>query len=145
TTGCSTSRNPSGCPRATSPRGRSTTTNATPSKPHLTIVFAALAVSLWIEDTTGWSIKKFVRTARRRPTTRRPPRDPANDPRPRRCALTWHKSGHSLYPQEIRASLHRSCRRADCRRLPGCCVPDYPAVGLQLPCAGGWLPAAGLG
>ena len=32
---------------------------------HLTIVFAALAVSRWIEDTTGWSIKKFVKTARR--------------------------------------------------------------------------------
>ena len=32
---------------------------------HLTIVFAALAVSHWIEIQTGWSIKKFVRTARR--------------------------------------------------------------------------------
>ena len=32
---------------------------------HLTVVFAALAVSRWIEQTTGWSIKKFVRTARR--------------------------------------------------------------------------------
>lgn len=32
---------------------------------HLSIVFAALAVSRWIEDRTGWSIKKFVRTARR--------------------------------------------------------------------------------
>jgi transposase len=32
---------------------------------HLTIVFAALAVSRWIEDTTGRSIKKFIRTARR--------------------------------------------------------------------------------
>ena len=32
---------------------------------HLTIVFAALAVSRWIEHRTGWSIKKFVRTARR--------------------------------------------------------------------------------
>jgi hypothetical protein len=32
---------------------------------HLTIVFAALAVSHWIEDRTSWSIKKFVRTARR--------------------------------------------------------------------------------
>jgi hypothetical protein len=31
---------------------------------HLTSVFTALAVSRWIEDTTGWSIKKFVRTAR---------------------------------------------------------------------------------
>jgi hypothetical protein len=32
---------------------------------HLSIVFAALAVSHWIEHQTGWSIKKFVRTARR--------------------------------------------------------------------------------
>jgi hypothetical protein len=32
---------------------------------HLTIVFAALAVSHWLEHQTGWSIKKFVRTARR--------------------------------------------------------------------------------
>jgi Transposase DDE domain len=32
---------------------------------HLTIVFAALAVSRWIEDTTGWSIRKFVKTVRR--------------------------------------------------------------------------------
>jgi hypothetical protein len=28
-------------------------------------VFAALAISHWIEAQTGWSIKKFVRTARR--------------------------------------------------------------------------------
>jgi transposase len=32
---------------------------------HLTIVFAALAVSRWVEDTTGWSIKKFIKTVRR--------------------------------------------------------------------------------
>lgn len=32
---------------------------------HLTIVFAALAVSRWIEHTTGWSIKRFVTTVRR--------------------------------------------------------------------------------
>jgi len=32
---------------------------------HLTIVFAGLAVSRWIEARTGWSIRKFVRTARR--------------------------------------------------------------------------------
>jgi hypothetical protein len=32
---------------------------------HLNIVFTALAVSHWIENQTGWSIKKFVRTARR--------------------------------------------------------------------------------
>jgi transposase len=32
---------------------------------HLTIVFAAMAVSRWIEHQTGWSIRKFVKTARR--------------------------------------------------------------------------------
>jgi hypothetical protein len=32
---------------------------------HLTIVFAALAVTRFIEDRTGWSIRKFVRAARR--------------------------------------------------------------------------------
>jgi hypothetical protein len=32
---------------------------------HLTIVFAALAVSHYIEHQTGWSIKKFVRTTHR--------------------------------------------------------------------------------
>jgi hypothetical protein len=32
---------------------------------HLTIVFAAMAVSRWIEQATGWSIRKFVKTARR--------------------------------------------------------------------------------
>jgi transposase len=37
---------------------------------HLTIVFAALAVSRWIEDTTGWTIKRFVRTTCRYRTVR---------------------------------------------------------------------------
>ena len=32
---------------------------------HLTIVFAVLAVSRWIEGGTRWSIRKFVCTARR--------------------------------------------------------------------------------
>jgi hypothetical protein len=32
---------------------------------HLTVVFAALAVSRWIERRTSWSIRKFVKTARR--------------------------------------------------------------------------------
>jgi len=32
---------------------------------HLSIVFAALAIGRWIEHQTGWSIRKFVRTARR--------------------------------------------------------------------------------
>ena len=32
---------------------------------HLSVVFAALAVTRFIEARTSWSIKKFVRTARR--------------------------------------------------------------------------------
>jgi hypothetical protein len=32
---------------------------------HLTVVFAALAVTRFIEGRTGWSIKKFIRAARR--------------------------------------------------------------------------------
>lgn len=32
---------------------------------HLTIVFTALAVSRWLEHHTGWSITRFVHTARR--------------------------------------------------------------------------------
>jgi transposase len=32
---------------------------------HLAIVFAALAVTRFIEDRTGWTVKRFVRTARR--------------------------------------------------------------------------------
>jgi hypothetical protein len=32
---------------------------------HLSVVFAAMAISHYIEHQTGWSIKKFVRTARR--------------------------------------------------------------------------------
>jgi hypothetical protein len=32
---------------------------------HLTVVFAALAVSRLVEERTGWSIRRFVRTARR--------------------------------------------------------------------------------
>jgi hypothetical protein len=52
---------------------------------HLTIVFAALAVSRWIEATTGWSIKRFVRTARRYRTIQIQAGDPtltAEDPLP---------------------------------------------------------------
>jgi hypothetical protein len=32
---------------------------------HLSVVFAALAVSHWIEHQTGWNIKRFIHTARR--------------------------------------------------------------------------------
>jgi transposase len=32
---------------------------------HLTVVFAALAATRYLEDATGWTIKRLVRTARR--------------------------------------------------------------------------------
>lgn len=37
---------------------------------HLAIVFAALAIGRWVEDQTGWSTKKFVRTTCRHRTIR---------------------------------------------------------------------------
>ena len=70
---------------------------------HLAIVFAALAVTRFIEDRTGWSIKRFVRTAPplpnrpdprrpapphcRRPATTRPPRRPRAHQMTGQCAL----------------------------------------------------------
>ena len=47
---------------------------------HLSIVFAALAVSRWIEDRTGWSIKKF--RAHRPPLPHHP--DPGRQTHPHR-------------------------------------------------------------
>jgi hypothetical protein len=52
---------------------------------HLTIVFAALAVSRWIEHQTGWSIRNFIKTARRHRTIQIQARDhviTAADPLP---------------------------------------------------------------
>lgn len=57
-------------------RGRATTPDNDGARPiyhhkresieaHLTIVFAALAVTRFVENATGWSIKRFMRTARR--------------------------------------------------------------------------------
>jgi hypothetical protein len=73
---------------------------------HLTVVFAALAVSRWIEARTGWSIKKFVRTARRYRTIEIQAGDhtiTAADPLPGdlRDALDrihHHPSAHSIEP-----------------------------------------------
>jgi hypothetical protein len=75
----------------------------------LTIVFAALAVSRWIEDATGWTIRKFVRAGalpddrdpRRRthPYRCRPPggrrqRPPRPHPPALKCALILPNSGY---------------------------------------------------
>ena len=82
---------------------------------HLTIVLAALAVSRWIEAATGWSIRRFVRTARRYRTIQIQADDhiiTAADPLPEDlrdaidaisstagCALVWPKSGHDRPPE----------------------------------------------
>ena len=55
---------------------------------HLSIVFAALAVSHWIEHQTGWSIKKFVRTARRYRTVHDQSRQTRPSPPPTRYPTT---------------------------------------------------------
>ena len=62
---------------------------------HLTIVFAALAVSRWIEYQTGWSIRKFVKTTRRYRTIQiqaGPHTLTAADPSPATCARPSKRS-----------------------------------------------------
>ena len=49
---------------------------------HLSVVFAALAVTRFIEDRAGWSIKNFVRTARRYRTVRSAPGTRSSPPQP---------------------------------------------------------------
>ena len=65
TTTCGASRKHSGCPNTTYRPARSTTTNGNRSTPTSRSFFAAMAITHWIEQQTGWSIKQFVRTARR--------------------------------------------------------------------------------
>jgi Transposase DDE domain len=65
---------------------------------HLTIVFAALAVSRWIEHQTGWSIRKFVKTARRYRTVQIQAGDQvitAADPLPRDLRDALNKIGNT--------------------------------------------------
>lgn len=78
---------------------------------HLTIVSAALAVSRWIEAWTGWSIREFVRTARRYRTVEiqagpspSPPRTP--------CPTTSAESSKpSAAPADLRLIWPNSATR----------------------------------
>jgi hypothetical protein len=77
---------------------------------HLTIVFAALAVSRWIENTTGWTIKRFVTTARRYRTITIQAGDhtiTAADPLPDelRTALDAIHGTHSMRPARMVSRL----------------------------------------
>jgi hypothetical protein len=64
-TSCGASRRVSGCPSTTYKPDPIYHRTRDSIEAHLTIVLAALAVSHWVEHQTGWSIKKFVHTARR--------------------------------------------------------------------------------
>lgn len=56
---------------------------------HLTIVFAALAVCRWIEERTGWSIRRFVTTARCYRMSAAPPETtPSPPPTPSQTTCT---------------------------------------------------------
>jgi hypothetical protein len=77
---------------------------------HLTTVFAALAAGRWIEEATGWTIRRFVRAGpplpedrdprrrthpyRRRPPARRRQRRPRPHPSPLKRVLIWPNSGY---------------------------------------------------
>ena len=86
---------------------------------HLSVVFAAMAVSHWIEHQTGWSIKKFVRTARRYRTvtiqagshtlTAAEPPPPETSPTPSTKSTPYVRT--SL----IKVRFDKQCR--SCRRL----------------------------
>jgi hypothetical protein len=109
---------------------------------HLTIVFAALAVSRWIEAQTSWSIRKFVKTARRYrtiqiqagrqtitaadPPVRRPPAGPrSHHPRPAEDALIV-LSQVPASPGQPRGDTARA--RATARPPPGP-LPSGSALG----------------
>ena len=80
---------------------------------HLTIVFAALAVSRWIEARTGWSIRKFVRLpAATAPSRSRPA--PAPSPPPIPCPTT--SAMHST-PSTRRSEVRTNLSQVGCELL----------------------------
>jgi hypothetical protein len=75
---------------------------------HLTVVFATLAVGRWIEHQTGWSVREFVKTARRCRTVQIQAGDhviTAADPHPRRPPRSRHTKINNATPE--RTSLIR--------------------------------------
>lgn len=72
---------------------------------HLTIVFAAPATSRWIEHRTGWSIRKFAKTARRTAQSRSRP-DDTSSPQPTRYPTNSARpSKQSTTDANLRTSL----------------------------------------
>jgi hypothetical protein len=92
---------------------------------HLTIVFAALAVSRWVEHITGYSIRKFVKTAGRYRTTQIQAGDhviTAADPLPHDLRLAIDAINASSCLRTSLAEV-RSPRRAAQKCGTGCCRP----------------------
>ena len=63
----------------------------------LAIVFAALAVSRWIEHQTGWRVRKLVRTARRSRSIEIQA-DPTPSPPPTRYRMTSNPGNRQAHP-----------------------------------------------
>jgi hypothetical protein len=85
---------------------------------HLTIVFAALAVSRWIEHQTGWSIRKFIKTARRYRTIEiqaGPHTITAADP----CPPTSGQPSAKFTADRLPLNCHQSGRRKRTPRIKG--------------------------
>ena len=72
---------------------------------HLTIVLAALAVSRWIEAATGWTIRRFVKTARRYRTIQIQAGNTPSPPQTRYPMTSAPPSTRSPAPPEVRTSL----------------------------------------
>jgi hypothetical protein len=99
---------------------------------HLTIVFAALAVSRWIENVTGWSIRKLVKTARRYRTVHIQGRYKSSPPPTRYPANSAKPSKRSMSAAELRTSLAEvrspAQRTTPCEPTP--VAQTIPARGL---------------
>ena len=72
---------------------------------HLTIVFAALAVSRWIEHQAGWFIRKFVKTARRYRTIQIQAGRRPSPPPTRSLTTSARPSKRSTTPADPRTKL----------------------------------------
>lgn len=73
---------------------------------HLTIVFAALAVGRWIEAETGWSIRKFAKTARRYRTIEIQAGRPSPPPTPSPTTTSARPSTPSTAQADVRPAHH---------------------------------------
>ncbi|TDD27195.1 hypothetical protein E1287_35055 [Actinomadura sp. KC06] len=94
----------------------------------LTIVFAALAVSRWIERATGWSIKKFVTTARRYRTVQIAAGDHALTAADL-CQMTYGMHSNGSTVRSVRTNLRQVRKCGVYLPEPNGCAGDRRGVG----------------